>query len=108
SDLTRDPRKYGFHGTLKAPFFFRRGVTEDHLRLALAEFAQRPRARPVIRPVVRSIESFIAIVLAAPNAELSALASDCVVHFDDFRAPLTAEDRARRDPDALTPSQRTY
>src|ERR1700750_803177 len=55
SDLTRDPRKYGFHGTLKAPFFLRPGTTEDDLRPALAEFAQRPRARPVIKPVVRSI-----------------------------------------------------
>ncbi|MBY0383327.1 MAG: DUF1045 domain-containing protein [Xanthobacteraceae bacterium] len=108
ADLTRDPRKYGFHATLKAPFFLRPGVKEDDLRAALVRFSQRPRARAVIEPVIRPIESFVAIVPSVTNEELNALASDCVAEFDDFRAPLTNEDRARRNPDTLTPSQQAY
>jgi hypothetical protein len=45
------------------------------------------------------------VVPAQPSAELERLAADCVSEFDSFRAPLTSEDRARRNPSALTPRQ---
>ena len=59
-DLTSDPRKYGFHATLKAPMSLAPGKTEAELLAACAAFAATPRAIPVIRPVVGSIEGFIA------------------------------------------------
>ena len=40
--------------------------------------------------------------------KLEQLAADCVSAFDCFRAPLTREDRARRNPAKLTPRQRDY
>ncbi|MET0723049.1 MAG: DUF1045 domain-containing protein [Tardiphaga sp.] len=103
--LTRDPRKYGFHGTLKAPFPLAPGKTEAELIAACEAFAATPRPLPVIVPVVRAISGFIAVVPAEPVADLNALAQDCVEAFDDFRAPMTAEDRARRRPEALTARQ---
>ena len=107
-DLTKDPRKYGFHATLKAPFSLAPGKTEAELLAACEAFAVTPRAIPVIRPVVDSISGFIAVVPAEPSAELIRLAADCVREFDSFRAPLSAEDRARRNPSALTPRQREH
>ena len=107
-ELTRDPRKYGFHATLKAPLSLARGRTEAELVAACETFAGKPRAIPVIRPVVGSISGFIAVVPAEPSAELERLAADCTSEFDSFRAPLTAEDRARRNPSALTPRQREH
>jgi putative phosphonate metabolism protein len=107
-DLTRDPRKYGFHATLKAPLSLARGKTETELLAACEAFAGTPRPIPVIRPVVSSISGFIAVVPAEPSAELERLAADCTSAFDSFRAPLTAEDRARRNPSALTPRQREH
>jgi putative phosphonate metabolism protein len=107
-ELTRDPRKYGFHATLKAPLALRSGKTEAELLAACEAFANTPRPMPVIRPVVNSISEFIAIVPAAASAELSQLAADCVREFDSFRAPLTSEDRARRNPSLLTPRQREH
>jgi putative phosphonate metabolism protein len=104
-DLTRDPRKYGFHATLKAPLSLAPGRTESDLVAACKSFAATPRPIPVISPVVHAISGFIAVVPAQPSAELQRLAADCVSDFDSFRAPLTAEDRARRNPAALTPSQ---
>jgi putative phosphonate metabolism protein len=103
--LTADPRKYGFHATLKAPFSLATGKTEDELVAATREFAQKPRAIPVIAPMVRNISSFIAVVPDAPCPELQALAENCVASFDGFRAPLTAEDRKRRNVSALTDRQ---
>jgi putative phosphonate metabolism protein len=107
-ELTRDPRKYGFHATLKAPLALAPGKTEAELLAACAAFTRTPRPIPVIKPVVGSISGFIAVVPGERSAELERLAADCAQEFDSFRAPLTAEDRARRNPSMLTPRQRGY
>jgi putative phosphonate metabolism protein len=108
SDLTEDPRKYGFHATLKAPFSLANGKTASELVAACETFANIPRPIPVIKPVVDSISGFIAVVPADTSAELGRLAADCVSVFDCFRAPLTPDDRARRNPAGLTPTQRNH
>jgi putative phosphonate metabolism protein len=105
-NLTEDPRKYGFHATLKAPLSLATGTTEAELLAACEAFAGESRSIPVIRPVVEAISGFIAMVPASPSAELDQLAADCVSRFDRFRAPLTSQDRARRNPEGLTPRQR--
>jgi len=107
-DLTADPRKYGFHATLKAPFSLAPAKTEAELLTACSNFAATPRAIPVIKPVVGSISGFIAVIPAEPPQELIQLAADCVTAFDPFRAPLTEADRARRNPSQLTPTQRDH
>jgi putative phosphonate metabolism protein len=107
-DLTADPRKYGFHATLKAPLSLAPGRTEAELVAACAAFAATPRAIPVIKPVVGSISSFIAVIPAKPTPELIQLAADCVSEFDSFRAPLTGADLARRNPSQLTLRQRDH
>jgi putative phosphonate metabolism protein len=107
-ELTRDPRKYGFHATLKAPHSLAPGKTEAELLAACEAFANTPRPIPVIKPVIGSISGFIAVVPAEASGELKRLAADCVIEFDSFRAPLAAEDRARRNPSMLTPRQRDH
>ncbi|MCK1279315.1 DUF1045 domain-containing protein [Bradyrhizobium sp. 61] len=107
-DVTADPRKYGFHGTLKAPMALAPGRTEAEFVAACAAFAGKARPMPSIRPVVDSISGFIAVIPTEPVGALQQLAADCVREFDDFRAPMTAEDRARRKPDKLTERQRDY
>jgi putative phosphonate metabolism protein len=107
-ELTDDPRKYGFHATLKAPFSLAPDKAEADLFAACAAFAAAPRAIPVIRPVVGAISGFIAVIPAEPPADLIQLAADCVREFDFLRAPLTAADRARRNPSQLTAAQRDY
>ena len=107
-ELTQDPRKYGFHATLKAPMVLADGKSEAELLAACEAFAQTSRPIPAIAPVINALDDFIAIVPSRPSAELQALAADAVGYFDNFRAPLTASDRARRNPDRLPPSQREY
>ncbi|MDO8980420.1 MAG: DUF1045 domain-containing protein [Afipia sp.] len=106
--LTADPRKYGFHATLKAPISLAPSRTENELTAAMHEFARTPRSIPVIGPTVRSISNFIAIVPDGPCPELQKLAEDCVTVFDGFRAPLTSADRERRNVSALTDRQIVY
>ena len=107
-DITQDPRKYGFHATLKAPMWLADGTTEIELLAACESFAGSPRRLPVIKPVVNAIGDFVAIVPSQRSMELEQLAADAVDRFDSFRAPMTPEDRARRRPDRLAPRQREY
>jgi putative phosphonate metabolism protein len=107
-ELTQDPRKYGFHATLKAPMALAPGTTEAELAAACESFAGTARSIPVIEPVVDSISGFIAVIPAQPSAELLRLAEDVTREFDLFRAPLSPEDRARRNPAKLTARQRGY
>jgi putative phosphonate metabolism protein len=107
-DITQDPRKYGFHATLKAPMWLADGKTETELVAACETFAGSPRPIPIIKPIVNAIGDFIAIVPSQRSLELEQLAADAVSRFESFRAPLRQEDRARRNPDRLTPTQRGY
>ncbi|MHC2622875.1 putative phosphonate metabolism protein [Bradyrhizobium huanghuaihaiense] len=107
-DVSADPRKYGFHATLKAPMALAPGKTEAELMAACAAFVGKARPFPVIRPVVDAISGFIAVIPAEPVEALQGLAADSVRDFDAFRAPLTAEDRARRRPEKLSERQRDY
>jgi putative phosphonate metabolism protein len=107
-DITMDPRKYGFHATLKAPMTLADGKTEADLAAACETFAVTARRIPVVEPVVDSIDGFIAVIPAAPSADLVQLAAEVTREFDSFRAPLTPEDRIRRNPAKLTPRQRDY
>lgn len=107
-DITADPRKYGFHGTLKAPMSLAPDSTEAELVAACAAFTGKARPIPTIRPVVDAISGFIAVIPAEPVDALRELAADCVREFDAFRKELTAEDRARRKPEKLSERQRDY
>ena len=93
--LTASPRRYGFHATLKAPFRLGPGRTAEGLREALATFAAARRAFDV-RLELRSHHGFLALMEAEPSDGLRALADDCVVAFDAFRAPMPPEERHRR------------
>ena len=107
-ELSDDPRKYGFHATLKAPMTLADGKSEKMLLAACAEFANVMRTIPMIAPVVNSISGFLAVIPAEKSSALQQLAADAVRAFDGFRAPLTAEERARRNPQRLTPRQVDY
>ncbi|MBB5047996.1 putative phosphonate metabolism protein [Rhodopseudomonas rhenobacensis] len=107
-ELTADPRGYGFHATLKAPFSLAPAQSEAALLAACEDFAAAAPTVPVIEPTVAAISGFIAVVPATVSPQLMDLAQACVTGFDGFRAPLTEQDRARRNPARLTPAQLGY
>ena len=103
--LTASPRRYGFHGTVVAPFRLAEGCFVNELQDALAAFCDGERGFAV-RLAIGRLGPFFALVPAVPSAELNALASRAVRHFHPFRAEPTAAETARRRADALTPRQR--
>src|SRR5262249_53560838 len=96
AQLPHEPRKYGFHATLKAPFRLLPPFTEMDLTAELERFAAIPRTLPAIEPAIRSLARFIAVVAAAPSMALDRLAADGVMAFDRFRRPLTSHEREQR------------
>jgi putative phosphonate metabolism protein len=105
--LTADPRVYGFHGTLKAPFELAPGLEPADLHRAVADLAEGHRPFS-IDLVLASINGFLALVPREPMADLDDLAATCVEALDPLRAPLREADIARRDPSRLTPEQHDY
>ena len=108
SDITASPRKYGFHGTVRAPFFLAENTHLADLKSALAVFAATRGPAEVTRLSVTRVGSFLALTPDGDASTLNALCGAAVKFVEPFRAPLSAEDRARRDPDALSPRQRHY
>src|SRR5262244_889044 len=96
AQLTREPRKYGFHATLKAPFRLLPPFTDADLKAELARFATIPRRLPTFEPAVRSLAGFIAVIATEPNMALDRLAADAVMGFDRFRHPPTPHERGQR------------
>lgn len=102
---TGDPRRYGFHATLKAPFSLARETSEAELVDALAAFAGRNAPLADMPLVTAALGAFVALVPEQPDAALQALAFRIVDAFDCYRAPLSTADRARRLQSPLTVRQ---
>lgn len=103
--VTATPRKYGFHGTLKAPFRLAEGCTEDDLFDACATLAATQPPVQLSGLKVAALGHFLALIPDGDTTDLAALAARCVTQLDPLRAPLTEADLARRRKSPLTPRQ---
>ncbi len=94
--ITAEPRRYGFHATLKAPFHLVGGCTVDDLVIRMQALAKT--LKPVDLGPLHAVmlENFVALVPLRPSDRLASLAADCVLGLDDLRAPLSAGELARR------------
>ncbi|WP_375262853.1 DUF1045 domain-containing protein [Palleronia sp.] len=101
-DLTATPRRYGLHGTLKAPFRLADGASEAELSDDLAAFAASTPPASTGRLVAVRLSRFLALVPSGEAAPVSELAAGIVEQFDRYRAPLTKEELARRKPERLS------
>lgn len=104
--ITRDPRRYGFHGTIRAPFRPAPGMTEAIIRDRVAGLAVR--LAPVTCEGLRLevLQGFLALTPLGCEAALLDLAAAVVEGTNDLRASLTEAEIARRRPDRLSARQR--
>jgi 2'-5' RNA ligase len=103
--ITAEPRKYGFHATLVAPFHLER-VTEDDLVSALSDFTGDNLPIDVGPLTVDTIGAFIALKPETKVPKVDKLAAALVEFFDPYRASLGEADRVRRMTAHLSPRQR--
>jgi len=96
---TQEPRRYGFHATLKAPFHLIDNMDISDLKFRLKTLAAQIQPVELGALSVVSMMNFVALVPQTKSVSLSALAEKCVTELDDLRAPLTALEIARRRVD---------
>jgi putative phosphonate metabolism protein len=108
SRWTAEPRRYGFHATLVAPFRLRQGLDEQDVFRATKVFAEQFARPSAQRLTIARLDGFLALVSASSDGALGALAGSAVDCFRSLRAPLTEQEIARRNPDRLTERQRAY
>ncbi|MEC7362462.1 MAG: DUF1045 domain-containing protein, partial [Pseudomonadota bacterium] len=103
--MTRTPRKYGFHGTMKPPMRLAEGCDEATLIVRAREFASTlaPVSIPALE--IAAIGSFLALVPAEPNAGLADLAGGIVTGLDEFRRPPNEAEMDKRRAAGLSARQ---
>lgn len=103
--VTSAPRVYGFHATLKPPFFLADGMSLEDLERALADFAaeRAPVELPALQLAI--LGDFLALTLPEASSALNALAADAVCCLDAFRRPPSEEELAVRRGAGLTERQ---
>tara|TARA_R100001129_G_scaffold72316_7_gene49299 strand:+ start:1080 stop:1775 length:696 start_codon:yes stop_codon:yes gene_type:complete len=106
TEVTAEARRYGFHGTIKAPFRLADNASETNLLAEAESFAASRAPVPVGEMEAATLHGFVALVPSGDADALGSFADEVVRHFDRFRAPLTPEERARRVPSTLSERQR--
>jgi putative phosphonate metabolism protein len=104
--LTEEPRRYGFHATLKAPFELAASVTESDLLDVAGEFAARTAPFLVPTLVLGQLGRFFALVPGSLYPELQDFSANVVRAFEPLRAALSDADIARRKPGELDEAHR--
>lgn len=106
-ELTVAPRRYGWHGTLVAPFRLAGGVTQRDILAATRTWAltQRAFALPV---QAATLGAFVALRPADQRGEanMGAVAASALQALDALRAKPSAADLARRLAAPLSEHQR--
>lgn len=95
--LVTDPRRYGFHATLKPPMRLKPEFHSWDLQAAASDFARKQQSLNIGRLKVARIGSFFALVPEEAPLTLRTLADAVVSEFDRFRAPMGPEEFARRN-----------
>jgi len=102
--VTKTPRRYGFHATLKAPFRLNKEFTLKDLCSQIQRLSALSKTFS-INLKVRKLENFIALMMDPNEQKMQNLASKLVENLDHFRAPLHQEEIDKRRMSALTISE---
>jgi len=102
---TAEPRRYGWHATLKAPFKIMPGENLRSVMVALEALADTLTAFDLPPLQVSTQGGFMALRPEGDVAQINHTAEACVKHLHRFAQPLSETDLARRRQVPLTPEQ---
>jgi len=103
--MTRTPRKYGFHGTMKPPMRLADGYDEATLLAKAGKLAAGLAPVSIPGMQVSVIGGFLALVPMEPDAGLAELAGNVVSALDEFRQPANEAELERRRAAGLSVRQ---
>ncbi len=105
TNLTKKPRKYGFHATIKPPFVLNEGRTESALKSAIKDICGSSKPVTVQGLEVAALGRFLALIPQGDVSALNTLAASVVRSLDAFRAPMPEEEMTRRGQGNLSSAQ---
>ncbi len=105
AEVTAEPCRYGFHGTLKPPMRLVDRVAWMDFLGAVREVGNRTAAFESPPLAVADLRGFLALRETIPCPPLHALADTCVEWLDSFRAPPSVDELARRRKAKLSAEQ---
>lgn len=108
ASVTRAPRKYGFHATLRAPFRPAPDLTADDVVGAVAALAAGLPPAECDGLRLCNLHGFLALVPDGDTGAIDALAAQVVRATNPLRAALSPAEIARRRPDSLSARQRAH
>jgi putative phosphonate metabolism protein len=103
AEFTEEPRRYGFHATLKPPMRLR-SAWGDFLRDA-EDLAARTAPFQLPPLAVTDLSGFLALRETLPCPALQSFADACVESLDAHRVPPDEEELARRRRARLSPEE---
>lgn len=106
AEITAEPRAYGFHGTLRAPFRPADGVDSAEVDACVAGLAARLAPAMCDGLDLVTLDGFLALIPRGEGGAINALAAEVVAATNSLRATLTPAEIARRRPESLTLRQR--
>ncbi|MGA9867911.1 MAG: DUF1045 domain-containing protein [Acetobacteraceae bacterium] len=105
AEITAEPRKYGFHATLKPPMRLAPGVRLATVTDAAADLAASVAPFDLPTLEVADLHGFLALRETRPCPALQALADLCVAGLDNFREAPDEAELARRRRAGLSAAQ---
>jgi putative phosphonate metabolism protein len=103
--LTAEPRRYGWHATLKAPFKIKPGENLKSVMSALQTLAQSLTAFDLPPLQVSTRGGFMGLRPEGDVSRINSAAAACVKDLHRLAQPLSESDLARRRSAPLTPEQ---
>jgi len=103
--ITKTPRRYGFHGTLKPPFRLNEKRNFNELDTAITELANELKPIKSVPLTLSKASNFLAFRPRDCKSAISAIADSCVSQLDGFRAESSPEELNKRRQNVLTNRQ---
>lgn len=108
AEITAEPRRYGFHATVKPPFRLGSGRVAGELQEAVAALCATVAPFGCDGLRLASLDGFLALVPEGETGALDAFAARVVTELDGFRAPAPEAEIARRRGSGLSARQEDY
>jgi Protein of unknown function (DUF1045) len=104
-ERTAAPRRYGWHATLKAPFFLHANSDLSAIRLSMRTLSQRLQPFDMPAFQVIQLDNFLALVPKTQSEGITTIANACVTDLHPHAQALSALDLQRRRQASLSPRE---
>lgn len=108
AQITDTPRKYGFHGTIKPPFFLAPGKSADGLTADLKALCAQMAPVKLEGLQLARLGRFLALIPTGDVTALASLAAHVVEGLDTYRAPPSKDELNRRRSANLNAAQQAH